>query len=188
MTQKCKKDGKSRLNVALELFSGLRDRACFTCSHIALPIVRWAVSKGGTAFGVSEEELKTRFSDPYWCTGLVDVVKGIAKYGVRKPFVPGAPFLIVWDYTYACNLRCKHCYASAGKPLPNELSGEEALRVADELADAGVTAVAFSGGEPLMRKDLFDTMRRLRENGVFTALSRHTRRLREDTSGYQKLR
>ncbi|MBS7250079.1 MAG: radical SAM protein [Candidatus Freyarchaeota archaeon] len=171
LTHKCRIDGKSSLNIALELFSGAREKACFTCSHITLPIVRWAISKGGAAFGVSEEDLKTRFKDPYWRTGLVDVIKGIAKYGVKKPFVPGAPFLIVWDYTYACNLRCKHCYASAGKPLPNEFSTREALNTADELADAGVTAVAFSGGEPLMRKDLFDTMKRLRDNGVFTAVA-----------------
>lgn len=171
LTRKCKKDGKSRLGVALELFSGVREKGCFMCSHVALPIVRWAISRGGEAFGVKGEDLKNRFKDPYWCTGLVDVIKGVAKYGVKKPFVPGAPFLIVWDYTYACNLRCRHCYASAGKSLINELNRREALKVANELADAGVTAVAFSGGEPLMRKDLFNTMRRLRDNGVFTAVA-----------------
>ncbi|MFB0562201.1 MAG: radical SAM protein [Candidatus Lokiarchaeia archaeon] len=171
LIQKCKKDGKSRLSVALEVFSGTREKACFMCSHIARPIVRWAIGKGGEAFGISKEDLKNKFKDSYWCTGLVDVIKGIAKYGVKKPFVPGAPFLIVWDYTYACNLRCRHCYASAGKSLFNEMSSREALGVANELADAGVTAVAFSGGEPLMRKDLFRTMRRLKDHGVFTAIA-----------------
>ncbi|WXG39754.1 MAG: radical SAM protein [Candidatus Freyarchaeum deiterrae] len=171
LTSKCEKDGKSRLGVALELFSGAREKGCFTCSHLALPIVRWAIGRGGSAFGVSGEDMKNRFKDPYWCTGLIDVIKGIAKYGIKKPFVPGAPFLIVWDYTNACNLKCKHCYASAGKPLPNELSSEEALRIADELADAGVTAVAFSGGEPLMRKDIFKTIKRLRDHGVYPAVA-----------------
>jgi radical SAM protein with 4Fe4S-binding SPASM domain len=195
LVRRCKRDGESRLGVALELFSGVRENACFLCSHVALPLVRWTVGRGGGAFGVSEDVLKSRFKDRYWRTGLVDVIKGIAKYGVRRPFVPGAPFLIVWDYTYACNLRCKHCYASAGKPLSDELSGEEALRIADMLADFGVTAVSFSGGEPLMRGDIFDTIKRLRDNGVYVAvasngtlITRETaRRLKEAGVGFVQI-
>ncbi|MEM2046844.1 MAG: radical SAM protein [Candidatus Jordarchaeales archaeon] len=170
-TGKCEKDGARRLKVALELFAGIRRRACYMCSHVVRPLVEWAIVKGGEAFGVSEDELKRRFSDAYWCTGLTNVVLGIAKFGVRKPFVPGAPFLVVWDYTYACNLRCKHCYASAGVPLEDEMSLDEKLKAAESLADAGVTAVAFSGGEPLVRKDVFRVMGELKEHGVFVAIA-----------------
>jgi len=191
-TKKCGKDGERRLRVALELFSGVRDHACYTCSHIVKPLVEWAIRKGGEAFGVSEDELKERFRDAYWCTGLMDVILGIAKFGVRKPFVPGAPFLIVWDYTYACNLKCKHCYASAGVPLSNEMSLNEKIKAARKLADAGVTAVAFSGGEPLVKKDVFTVMEELRERGVFVAVATNgtlidremARRLKEAGAGF----
>lgn len=168
---KCEKDGARRLKVALELFTGVRKRACYMCSHVVRPLVEWAIMKGEEAFGVSEDELRRRFSDAYWCTGLTNVVLGIAKFGVRKPFVPGAPFLVVWDYTYACNLRCKHCYASAGAPLEDEMSLDEKLKAAESLTDAGVTAVAFSGGEPLVKKDVFRVMSELKEHGVFVAIA-----------------
>ncbi|MEM1718009.1 MAG: radical SAM protein [Thermosphaera sp.] len=167
----CEKDGARRLRVALELFSGVRRSACYTCSHLVRPIVEWAIKKGGEAFGVSDDELRRRFRNAYWCTGLMDVILGIAKFGVRKPFVPGAPFLVVWDYTYACNLKCKHCYASAGVPLEDEMNFEEKLRVARSLANAGVTAIAFSGGEPLIKKDIFTLMKELRDMGVFVAVA-----------------
>ena len=168
---KCKRDGKSRLEVALELYSGVRDEACFFCKHVAHPLVSRVISRSGEAFGASEQAMKEKFKDPYWRRGLVSVIKGIVKYGVRRPFTPGAPFLIVWDITARCNLRCKHCYSTAGKPLPNELSTEEALKVVEDLADMGVAAIAFSGGEPLLRPDFFEIVKATRDSGIFPALA-----------------
>jgi radical SAM protein with 4Fe4S-binding SPASM domain len=170
-SSKCPKDGKSRLEVALALFSGAYDHACFTCSHLIAPIVSRLISRSGRALGASEEAMKERFKDPYWRRGLVSVIKGIAKYGVKRPFTPGAPFLIVWDITARCNLRCKHCYSTAGAPLPKELSTEEAMKVIDDLADLGVAAIAFSGGEPLLRPDFFELVKAVRDAGIFPALA-----------------
>ena len=62
--------------------------------------------------------------------------------------------VVVWAVTKACNLRCVHCYASAGAdPAPNELSHAEAISVLDDLKAFNVPAVLFSGGEPLSRSD-----------------------------------
>lgn len=69
---------------------------------------------------------------------------------------PGGPFLISWNLTRQCNLRCSHCYLDA-TPLPDEaeLSSTEALRVIDQIAELSPGAmVVFSGGEPLLRPDL----------------------------------
>lgn len=167
----CEKDNKSRLEVALELFVGERNKACFVCQHVVYPIVSWAIKKGAESFGLSEANLKERFKDVYWRKGLVNVVRGIAKFGVRKPFTPGAPFLVVWNYTWICNLRCKHCYASAGDAHPEEMTTEEAKIAIKEMADAGVTIIAFSGGEPLLRRDFFDIAKLAHDYGIFTAVA-----------------
>ena len=114
------------------------------------------IDAGLKAFGNEEDELKEKLRDICWRRGFASVLRGITDFGIRKPFVPEAPFLVIWDLMYACNLRYKHCYSTTGKPWKDELSTEEALKAVDVIADAGVTALAFSGGEPLIRKDFFE--------------------------------
>lgn len=64
--------------------------------------------------------------------------------------------IVVWNITRACNLKCVHCYNnSRADKAANELETDEAKAVLDDLAQFGVPSVLFSGGEPLMRKDLF---------------------------------
>lgn len=63
--------------------------------------------------------------------------------------------VVVWSVTRACNLACRHCYASAKRRArPDELDGREARVFLDDLAAYGVPAVLLSGGEPLARADL----------------------------------
>jgi len=65
--------------------------------------------------------------------------------------------VVVWNVTKACNLRCIHCYASAdNRPAENELTTEEGFRLLEDLAHFGCPVVLFSGGEPLVRPDIFD--------------------------------
>jgi len=119
-------------------------------------LVGTAIKYGAKAFGRNDTNFLKYFKDITTRKGLVNVLKGIAKYGITRPQKLYAPFLVVWDFTSMCNLRCKHCYSSAGKLAPDELSKEERYNVIDQLSDAGVVAVAFSGGEPLISKDFFD--------------------------------
>lgn len=64
--------------------------------------------------------------------------------------------IVVWNVTRICNLRCVHCYTdSENRSYPGELSTREGKRLIDDLADFVVPSLLFSGGEPLMRKDLF---------------------------------
>lgn len=72
----------------------------------------------------------------------------------------------VWELTLRCNLRCRHCGATAGHPRPDELSPAEALRVADELAALPAAEVTLMGGELLMRPDWYAVAERLRAGGV----------------------
>ncbi len=63
--------------------------------------------------------------------------------------------VVVWNVTRGCNLRCVHCYAHAtGAATPDELTTAEGKRLIDDLAAYGAPVLLFSGGEPLVRKDL----------------------------------
>jgi radical SAM protein with 4Fe4S-binding SPASM domain len=80
--------------------------------------------------------------------------------------------VVVWNVTRRCNLKCVHCYAaSEDRAYRGELTTEEALRVIDDLADFGVPVVLFSGGEPLLREDLFELSARVVERGMRAVLS-----------------
>ncbi|MBI4499223.1 MAG: radical SAM protein [Chloroflexi bacterium] len=65
-----------------------------------------------------------------------------------------APRVLSWNLTKRCNLRCAHCYLSAGEAEQGELSTEEALAVVEQAARAGTELLILSGGEPLMRQDI----------------------------------
>jgi 12,18-didecarboxysiroheme deacetylase len=63
--------------------------------------------------------------------------------------------VVVWNSTRRCNLKCVHCYAHAKNvALDNELSTPEAKGLIDDLAQFGAPVLLFSGGEPLVRRDL----------------------------------
>ena len=166
----CSTCGKNRLEVALELFTGIRRDACLRCK-LAEKALSGVLRTGGKAFGVPTETLREQFANPYWRKGLANVVMGVAKFGVRRPFIAGAPLLVVWDITNACNLRCQHCYANAGKPIGTEMSTVEVKQGIDKLARASVPIIAFSGGEPLVRPDIFELIRYASEKGIYVAVA-----------------
>ncbi|MBC7081680.1 MAG: radical SAM protein [Thermoplasmatales archaeon] len=170
MSKFCKKDGKNSIEVAVELYVGKREKACFSC-RLAEKMIRKVIKKGGEAFGVSEKEIKEKFSHSYWAKALASTVRGIAIFGVRRPFTAGAPFQVVWDVTKACNLKCKHCYSASGKKGEDEMDTEQAKRAIDILANAGVTILAFSGGEPLVRKDIFELAKYASDKGMYVAMA-----------------
>jgi heme b synthase len=65
--------------------------------------------------------------------------------------------LVAWEVTRRCNLNCVHCRAASEKgPYPGELGTEKALAVLDEIRRVGQPIVILTGGEPLLREDVFD--------------------------------
>ena len=68
-----------------------------------------------------------------------------------------APFTIAWEVTRACAFACVHCRADAQHTRdPNELTTEEGYRLLERLRAFGSPIVIFTGGDPMMRRDLFD--------------------------------
>jgi radical SAM protein with 4Fe4S-binding SPASM domain len=71
-----------------------------------------------------------------------------------------APFLLIWELTQACDLVCRHCRASAmPERCSGELNTEEGYRLLEQVKAMGTPVVVLSGGDPLMRPDLFDLVR-----------------------------
>lgn len=84
---------------------------------------------------------------------------------------PAAP-VVIWNLIRRCNLKCKHCYSISGDvDFPGELSTEEVFAVMDDLKAFGISVLILSGGEPLLRPDIFAISRRAKEQGFFVGLS-----------------
>ena len=66
------------------------------------------------------------------------------------------PSLVSWNLTRRCNLRCPHCYMEGGKAAARELSTAECLSVLGELSTLGTEMVILTGGEPLLRRDIYE--------------------------------
>lgn len=80
--------------------------------------------------------------------------------------------VVVWNVGRRCNLRCVHCYSqSRNIDYSGELSHEEGLRLIDDLAGFGSPVMLFSGGEPLMRPDIFELIERSAEKKMRAVIS-----------------
>ncbi len=80
--------------------------------------------------------------------------------------------VVIWNLIRRCNLTCKHCYSiSADKDFPGELSTAEVFGVMDDLKRFRVPVLILSGGEPLLRPDIFDIATRAKAMGFYVGLS-----------------
>lgn len=80
--------------------------------------------------------------------------------------------VVVWNCTRRCNLKCIHCYAHAKDcEFPGELTTSEGRALIDDLAAFGAPVILFSGGEPLMRKDLPELAQYARDRGLRAVIS-----------------
>src|SRR5919204_4765549 len=75
------------------------------------------------------------------------------------------PWYVSWNYTYACNFNCSHCYSRA-ESYPAELTTEEYGRIVDEYIAAKVFKVGLGGGEPLIRPDCIPIVTRMAAAGI----------------------
>jgi radical SAM protein with 4Fe4S-binding SPASM domain len=84
------------------------------------------------------------------------------------------PFIIFWELTRACMLACKHCRAKAQrKRHPDELTTDEVFSTLDQLAEFGqpYPLIVFTGGDPLMRDDIFEIVEHATKKGFRTAIA-----------------
>ncbi|PYZ93473.1 radical SAM/SPASM domain-containing protein [Salipaludibacillus keqinensis] len=79
-------------------------------------------------------------------------------HGMSKSFdYDENPFIVIWEVTRACELRCVHCRADAQvEPHPEELSPHEGMKLIDDIYEMNNPMLVFTGGDCMMREDLFD--------------------------------
>jgi radical SAM protein with 4Fe4S-binding SPASM domain len=102
------------------------------------------------------------------------------------------PYVVSWNLTYRCNLACEHCYLDAGgTPLVDtqnfvdrsELGTEECFRVIDEIAAFAPECVTIlTGGEPLLRRDILEIVRRAAERGLWVVVGTNGVRITENVA------
>ncbi len=79
--------------------------------------------------------------------------------------------IMIWNFTNRCNLFCHHCYSKADPNNEDTLTFEQICNTIPSMIKGGVKFVIFSGGEPLIRKDIFDIAAKMQEAGIITYLS-----------------
>ncbi len=87
-----------------------------------------------------------------------------------EPNVLSAPLKVLIEVTRRCNLRCLHCYARSGDTGSEEMETEEMKSLLEDLVDSGVNYFVISGGEPLVRKDLFELLEHVARLGAEASL------------------
>ena len=103
------------------------------------------------------------------------------------------PYVVSWNLTYRCNLACEHCYLDAGGAPQvgtenfadrSELGTEECFRVIDEIAAFAPECVTIlTGGEPLLRRDILEIVRRASERGLWVVVGTNGVRITENVAG-----
>lgn len=103
---------------------------------------------------------------------LTPYLKELDQPSPLNPRRAAAGPVVIWNLIRRCNLNCKHCYSlSADTDFPGELSTQQVFGVIDDLYDFGVRVLILSGGEPLLRRDIFEVTRYAKERGFFVGLS-----------------
>ncbi|MCB1764503.1 MAG: radical SAM protein [Candidatus Competibacteraceae bacterium] len=90
----------------------------------------------------------------------------MSKQNSGGTFVPVMPFHMVWLATNACNARCLHCSSNSAQRSADELATKEVYAMVDDFVEAGVVDLGISGGEPLIRKDLFQIIAFVKSRGM----------------------
>jgi radical SAM protein with 4Fe4S-binding SPASM domain len=168
--KKCGACGRTVLEAALDDYVGKMDSKC-KCGGFYSQIIGFWIDFLRRSLSIRREKVEKLLADPYARRAVITIVRSFSHFGIRKPLSIYAPFLVVWDFTHNCNLNCKHCYSNSGVTHETELTTKEALEVVDQLADSGVVALAFSGGEPLSRKDFFEVASHAAKRGLYVSVA-----------------
>ena len=102
------------------------------------------------------------------CEFLLELARAPAGTAAKEKYVP---LVVSWNVTLKCNLKCPHCYINAAeRKLPDELSTDAAKMLIHQIAEVSRPLLILSGGEPLLRKDIFELIQYGTERGLKMAM------------------
>ena len=136
--------------------------------------------------------------------GVSKLLCGTENFGDKLRYVQGASLqkngvsngrgpVVVWNCTKTCNLKCMHCYADSGsEKYAGELNTKEAKVLIDDFHEFKVPVILFSGGEPLLRDDLFELIEHAGNQKIRSTISTNgtlidkdvARRIKQSNVGY----
>jgi len=171
LVSKCEKCGQERLLSVFDIYAASRHFLCESCLLTAtalVPLIRLLFLH----LGVDDSTIKRLLKDSLIRKCMLSVVNGIAYFGIRYPQPTGAPITIVWNFTNRCNLSCLHCHQDSSPTSScSELTTSQAFKVIDNMSDAGVAILTFSGGEPLLRGDVYDAIKRANDDRMLCTIA-----------------
>ena len=117
-----------------------------------------------------------------YCNDPDEIKSDPLKFALKKRPV------VVWNITRTCNLDCVHCYSRSGpRVYKDEFGTDECKRIIEDIASFGSPVILFSGGEPLMRKDIFDLGGFAVKSGLRVVMSTNGTLITEETADRLKL-
>jgi len=133
----------------------------------------WLIDHTIRKYGLDAERLKFKlFHHTPTLRALVNTLRSLEQYGLTMPQRFAMPLIVVWNFTQACNLHCRHCYQEACRqPRPDELSLAEKLRIVDEMGREYVPFLALSGGEPLLGRHFWEVVDRCRQRDIHVTVA-----------------
>jgi len=207
----CSKDKKNRIEIALELYVGKRKNACWKCKlvkiavipivNILIPRLNLTLPELRRSSEATNKPNNRRYNlleiyrdHPHLIKFISTNIKGLADFGFKKPLTPAAPLQVLLETTYKCNLKCKHCSANAEITNEIKLTTEDAFKILDKIDEFGVPVVNFTGGESLLRDDIFELFRYATKKGISVGLDTNGTLVTKDVakkmkeSGVKKVR
>lgn len=108
-----------------------------------------------------------------------------SKTGGDFNYLYAHPLMIQWAVSSNCNLRCKHCFFAEEQyryDSTNDLSTQQALDLIDEFEEMNVYHVSLTGGEPLLRKDIFEIIKKLKSKNIIVYIQTNGTLINEEIS------
>ena len=167
---------KRRLELLIERYIGENSKKMSIRNYFYYFIIK-VVIKIAVVISKSNEynlkaSLKVRHLRILFIRSLALIYESIEEFGLPKRMLRWkSPFVVVWEITHRCNLKCKHCSAATRRIDEREINTDEAKGVIDQLAEAGVCWLLFSGGEPLLREDFFELAHYAVDKGLAIGLA-----------------
>jgi radical SAM protein with 4Fe4S-binding SPASM domain len=170
LVKECRRCGQHRLDSLFDAYITDETPDCIDCSTI-YRLTRPLIHRVFHKTDLTGKDVKKLLTDRLIRRSMRNVVRGIRHFGLQLPQPTAVPVVIVWNYTNRCNLHCLHCHQNSGEASASELTTEEAFRLIDRLGDAGLSILTFSGGEPLLRADVFEAIARATDAGLYCTIA-----------------